>query len=258
MSDRTKTINLFDFSQSEHCTLSIRLKADGFSFSIFEPKESINYTYDLKIDSSLSLTANLKKTFQEEDFINKPYLQKRIIYGGLRYIILPLELFEDEQKESLFYHSHIKKENETIKYDIIKDNNLVVLYAMDTSAYKYLNEWDQEVDIQSQPGLLIEKLSKINQSSQKKQLFIDIQKSRVSIYSFEKGNLLANNAFNIQSYDDVLYYSLYLWKQLNFNQLEDELIILKKSESDQSLIPEFNKYINKIDFLAMDRLFEQS
>lgn len=256
MSDREKATNQFDFSHSEHCILSIRLKADGFSFFVFDAQESKKHSYELKTDSSLSLTANLKKVFQNEEFITKPYLQKRVIYAGLRYILLPLELFEDEQKEILFYHSHIKKDNEIIKYDIIKDSNLVVLYAMDTSTHKFLNEWDQEVSIQSQLSLLIEKLSTINKSSQQKQMFVDIQKNRVSIYSFEKGNLLANNSFTIQSFDDVLYYSLYLWKQLDFDQQEDELLILKESDKEQSVFPEFKKYLNNIDFLSINRLFD--
>ena len=88
-----------------------------------------------------------------------------MIFTGRRYILLPLELFEEEQRKTIFYHSHIKKENETIRYDIVKENNLVVLYRIDTSAYKHLKQWDKNIIISSQISIFIEQLIDINSSS---------------------------------------------------------------------------------------------
>ena len=54
-------IETIDFSKSEQYTLSIRLSADGFSFSVFNPLgEGELSFFDRKVEESLSLTANLK------------------------------------------------------------------------------------------------------------------------------------------------------------------------------------------------------
>ena len=50
-----------------------------------------------------------------------------------RFTLIPLELFEDDQSEMVFYHNHTPKENETIKYNILKKNNAVVIFGMDKS-----------------------------------------------------------------------------------------------------------------------------
>ncbi|NMA74900.1 MAG: DUF3822 family protein [Bacteroidales bacterium] len=246
MSDIKKAINQFDFSQSEYCILSIRLKTDGFSFSIYNTITKEYYAEEIKTDPSLSLTANIKRVFKEIEFLSKPFQQKRIVFIGIRYLLLPLELFEDEQKETLFYHSHTKKENDIILYDIVKRNNIVVLYAIDKSAFTFLKEWDKELSIQSQTSLLIEKLYSVNKISKKKQMFLNIQTGKIDLFSFSEGELLSINTFTVQSVADILYYSLHLWKQQGFNQQQDEFIFLNNSKEVKSIIPELSKYIKNI------------
>jgi len=63
-------IETIDFSKSEQYTLSIRLSADGFSFSIFNPlNENELFFFDRKVEESLSLTANLKQTFPRSGMV---------------------------------------------------------------------------------------------------------------------------------------------------------------------------------------------
>ena len=51
-----------------------------------------------------------------------------------RFTLIPLELFEDDQSEMIFYHNHTpERENETVKYNILKKNNAVVIFGMDKS-----------------------------------------------------------------------------------------------------------------------------
>lgn len=246
MSDIKKTINQLDFSESEHYLLSIRLKTDGFSFSIYNTTTKEYHSEEIETDSSLSLTANLKRTFKEQEFLSKPYRQKNVVFVGTRYLLLPLELFEDEQKETLFYHSHVKKENEIILYDIVKKMNIVVLYAIDKSAYRFLKEWDKELGIQSETSLFINRLHSINKSSGKKQLFLNLRKGKIDLFSLFEGNLLSINTFTTQAVSDILYYSLHLWKQLEFNQLQDEFLFWDNSGEVKTIVPELGKYIKNI------------
>ena len=45
-----------------------------------------------------------------------------------RFTIVPLELFEEEQAELLFYHNHQKRENEMVVYNILQKNNVAVIF----------------------------------------------------------------------------------------------------------------------------------
>ena len=96
-------IETIDFSKSEQYTLSIRLSADGFSFSVFNPLgEGELSFFDRKVEESLSLTANLKQTFREIEWLKHPYRRVNILMADKRFTLVPLEFFEDEQTETLF------------------------------------------------------------------------------------------------------------------------------------------------------------
>ena len=67
-------IETTDFNKSEQYTLSIRLSTDGFSFSVFNPLANDEFSYyNRKVDESLSLTANLKQTFRELEWLELPF-----------------------------------------------------------------------------------------------------------------------------------------------------------------------------------------
>lgn len=70
--------------------------------------------------------------------------------AGKRFTIAPLELFEEEQAELLFYHNHQKKENETVLYNILRKNNVAVIFGIDKSAQTFLNEQYPEARFYSQ------------------------------------------------------------------------------------------------------------
>ena len=111
---------MIDFTKSKQYTLSIRLSTDGFSFSIYNPIHDDSLSIiEKEINASSSLTANLKTLFHESDFLNHPYKRVNIMMAGKRFTIAPLELFEEEQAELLFYHNHQKKENETVLYNCL-------------------------------------------------------------------------------------------------------------------------------------------
>ncbi len=60
---------MIDFTKSKQYTLSIRLSTDGFSFSIYNPiNDNSQSLFEKEVDTSLSLTANLKNVFHESDF----------------------------------------------------------------------------------------------------------------------------------------------------------------------------------------------
>ena len=88
---------------------SVLVRMD-FLFSIYNPIHNDSLSIiEKEIDTSLSLTANLKAVFHESDFLNHPYKQVNIMMASKRFTIAPLDLFEEEQAELLFYHNHQKR-----------------------------------------------------------------------------------------------------------------------------------------------------
>ena len=76
-------IETTDFNKSEQYTLSIRLSTDGFSFSVFNPLGDGEFSYyDREVDESFSLTANLKQTFRELAWLERPFRRDNLTGFG--------------------------------------------------------------------------------------------------------------------------------------------------------------------------------
>ena len=229
---------MIDFTKSKQYTLSIRLSTDGFSFSIYNPIHDDSLSIiEKEINASSSLTANLKTLFHESDFLNHPYKRVNIMMAGKRFTIAPLELF---------YHNHQKKENETVLYNILRKNNVAVIFGIDKSAQTFLNEQYPEARFYSQSTPFIDYFSVKSRLGNSKKMYASIRKDGIDIYCFERGHLLLANSFECTHTEDRIYYLLYVWKQLEFNQERDELHLTGILPEKDVLMSELKKFILQV------------
>ena len=240
-------IETTDFSKSEQYTLSIRLSADGFSFSVFNPLNDGELSfYERDVEESLSLTANLKQTFREVEWLSHTFRRVNVIMADKRFTFIPLEFFEDEQAETVFYHNHPQRENETVQYNILPKNNIVVLFGMDKSACTFLNEQYPNIKFYSQASPLIEFFATKSRLGNSRKMYAHLRKDAVDIYTYERGRLLLANSFACKETNDRIYYLLYVWKQLGMEQERDELHLTGCLSDKDQLLPELRKFIRQV------------
>ena len=246
-SQRLKSGTMIDFDKSKQYTLSIRLSTDGFSFSIYNPiHDNTLSLIEKEIDESMSLTANLKSIFRESEFLTYPYKRVNVIMVSKRFTTIPLEIFEDEQVEIIFDHNHVKRENEIVCYNILKRNNTVVAFGMDKSAHTFLCEQYPEAHFYSQSSPLIEYLSVKSKLGNSRKMYATIQRNEINLYCFERGHLLLANSFECKHTADRIYYLLFVWKQLDFDQERDELHLTGTLTDKEKLVQELRKYILQV------------
>ncbi|MDE6347624.1 MAG: DUF3822 family protein [Bacteroides sp.] len=239
-----------DFNQSEQYTLSIRLCTDGFSFSVFNPLGNGEFSfYDRAVDESLSLTANLKQTFRELEWSQYTFRRVNVLMTNNRFTFVPLEFFEDEQAEIIFYHNHPKRENETVQYNILPKSNIVVLFGMDRSACTFLREQYPDVRFYSQTSPFIDYFAAKSHLGNSRKMYAHLRKDAVDLYGYERGRLLMANSFSCRTTPDRIYYLLYVWQQLGFEQEHDELHLAGDLHDKELLLPELRKFIRQVFIL---------
>lgn len=240
-------IETIDFNKSEQYTLSIRLSTDGFSFSVFNPLENGKLSvFDRKVDESISLTANLKQAFRETEWLSRPFRQVNALIASKRFTFIPLEFFEDEQAEIIFYHNHPKQENEIVQYNILHKNNVVVLFATDKSICSFLREQYSNVKFYSQASPLIEFFSVKSRLGNSRKIYAHLQKESIELFAYERGRLLFANTFECKTTPDRIYYLLYVWRQLGLEQERDELHLTGNLHDKEQLLPELRKFIRQV------------
>lgn len=237
---------MIDFSKSSQYTLSIRLGTDGFSFSVFTPLEGNGHTvFNREVNESLSLTANLKQAFREVEWLSLPYRRVNVLMADRRYTFVPLEFFEDEQAEQLFYYNHPERENEQVRYNILR-NNIVVLFGMDKSACSFLEEQYASVKFYSQSTPCISYFAAKSRLGNSRKMYAHLRKADVDIYCYERGRLLFANSFACTNTADRVYYLLYIWKQLGFEQERDELHLAGCLCEKEQLLSELRRFVRQV------------
>ena len=80
-----------DFTKSEQYTLSIRLSADGFSFSIYNPLGDSDFSFDsYPVNTFCSMTANIKEMLASTEALKYPYKRINILVDSPRSTPVPL------------------------------------------------------------------------------------------------------------------------------------------------------------------------
>jgi len=197
------------------------------------------------VDESLSFTANLKQAITELDWLSYTYQATNIVIATQRFTLIPLDFFEDEQVENIFYYNIQRLDNETVNYNILQKSNTVILYSIDKAFLSLLNDQFPTASIQVQTSPLIEYLSTQNRQARNRQMLCFITEENITITAMERRNLLDCNIFSCNCMADRLYYILHIWKQLGFDQQKDELL-LADATADPELKSELARFIQQV------------
>jgi hypothetical protein len=245
------TIQKVDFSKSEQYTLSIRINTDGFSFSIFNPiAENPSTLFKLSINPKQPLIANFKDKVTNYPFLSQLYKRVNIVIGDTKAIVHPTALFTSEIAEELyFYGQKVLSPNTKIVYNNIETSKLTVIYGINKGLYKFLNEHFRNPRFFSQTTPLLAYFAQRSKESATLKMFVQFQRDAIHIFCLNRGKLTLTNSFNTSEISNQVYYILYIWKQLNYEQQRDELYLSGALGDKEELIKQLEKYIQHLSII---------
>jgi hypothetical protein len=77
-------------------------------------------------------------------------------------------------------------------------------------------------------------------------MFVVIHENRVDISCFLGGSLHFVNSFTFDQPDDIIYYTLYIWRQMEMNQLHDQLSLAGDSSLCSKLTQSLQVYLQHV------------
>ena len=131
-------------------------------------------------------------------------------------------------------------------HNILQKNNVVIVFGIDKSAYTFLKEQYPEAHFYSQSTPLIDYFSVKSRLGNSKKMYVSIRREGIDIYCFEKGHILLANSFECMQTEDRIYYLLYVWKQLEFDQKRDELHLTGALPDNEGLMNGLKKFILQV------------
>lgn len=248
-----------DFSKSAQYTLSIRLSTDGFSFSIYNPLNGSDFYYrEYPVNRQRSMAANVKAFLANAEELNHPYKQTNILIHSSRYTPVPLELFEDEQAETIFYQNLPHQNNEIILCNILGKNELVILFSIDKLTHLYLSEHFPSARFFAAVSPQVEELVGKSKQGNNYKLYANLHPDSTDVFCFNHGKLQLINSYATATVEDCCYYLLNVWKQLGYNQQQDELHLTGKTPKRNEVANKLKTYIRKVFIINPQADFNES
>ncbi|MDR0973032.1 MAG: DUF3822 family protein [Prevotellaceae bacterium] len=228
--------------------LSIRLSADGFSFSAYIPAatDSPVHSYHKKdLDMSVPVALTLRHCLASENIVPAyTFRQVDVMLISSRYTIVPLALFDDEQAERLLYFNHARRENETVLYQVLRSEQ-VVLFAIDRSVLHVVCERFPNASFYVQTVPMLDYLNR-KAGAEVGKLYVYLHQTHIDVYCYVRGQLALANSFSCATLEDAVYYILYVWKQQGLEQQRDELHLMGEYATQKELAHRLRRFLNNV------------
>ena len=227
----------FDANKISDYHLSIELGKKNVSYCIIDPKKHrclLLFSKDYDFENLFSFINN-------DNFIKKRFFSKSIAIANFPNTLVPIELYNEKDKEKLFELNHIP--NDIILTDNLK-NQIVNIYSIPKLIYQTINNLIPEVKLNAQSSVLINNF--LNYNQMKETMFLYLKESFVNIIITKNEKLLFQNKFEYKTKEDLLFYVLFCIQQNNMSNEEIKTIVFGNIKKE-----EFNilyDYIRNIEY----------
>ena len=226
--------------------MSIRLRSDGLSFSGYSPSENESFFYrNVEFDRTKPYIASLKEFFFEHEFLTYSYKRTNLVCVTPQYTMVPEEVFTDKQKDELLSFTFFSPESKCLN-NLLTREAVEVVFGIDEDVYEFCSRSliNPAFIHHITPQLALWK----QQSRQliPRQLYVVLHRRMMDVVCYAGGSLLFANSFEYDKPDDIVYYILYVWKQVGMDQERDQLHMYGGASLRNTITATLRNYIQYI------------
>jgi hypothetical protein len=238
-----------DINSTENYGLSVQVSPDGFSFCLldtirnkfvliraFEPEENKYFNAD-----------KINEILVEDDFLTKHYKKVSIIMPSLKFTLVPTPLFDPGKKDEYFTFNHIVEEGNMIISNKISDPDAYLLFSVSRPIYELINSFYPGVHPFHHIKPLFDHISHSRKSVNGNYIHIHVEREFFNLIIFNHNLLKFCNSFNYRNINDILYFVLNAFKNLDIKQ-EETVYFSGLTEKYDDLSSNFSIYVRNIKF----------
>lgn len=226
--------------------LIIRLSRTHISFTMVDAGNTgqpVTYApYD--VNNSISMSANLREAFRMEPLLGRSY-QRITVMTDSRVLLVPIDLFEEQEKETLYHHSYPTQKHAVIASEVMPSLNCIALFAIDKDVKTVIDDHFPQAQYMCCMTPVWRHLHQRSFTGVRNKLFGYFHDQHLEVFSFQQNRFKFCNTFDAQRMHDSLYFLLYVWKQLNLQQEHDELHLAGNIPHQEELLEELRRYLKR-------------
>ena len=230
-------------------TLVIYTGQEFFSYSIFDKNRKGSFFYEeLPNEGRTNAFSVFKKTFYNNNFFSLPFRKVLFMYRTPVFTFVPNGIYEEKYKEDFLKFHFPENHGIAINHNIL-NTGVNILYQVPEDVCRFMLKSFVKPEFLHHAEPLITYFSDKAKNTNANRMVVNVEETGLDILCFSRDNFLLGNYFQCDGLTEALYYILFIWKQLQFNQLNDCLFIAGNASFKEDLISRLAFYIEQINRL---------
>ncbi|MDO4949591.1 MAG: DUF3822 family protein [Bacteroidales bacterium] len=224
--------------------LSIHFNVDGFSFST----DTVN-RFD--VDPAYPLPVNIERMLETfPELKKKTYKNTNIIVDTPHFTLVPFELYEDEQIDTLFKFNFPSVGNEEALCNILDWTNVALIFGVNKELLSLLNRHFPDARILSSLSLMTEWFIRESNRTSSTKLSVLMHGDVIDVIVCSKGKLMFVNCFECTNNNDRCYYILHVWQSLQLDAEKDTLELYTDFATDPLPTQQLQRFVRQVNVIA--------
>lgn len=259
----TAKASFYQFDQSilsdEHSTaigsnyhLSIFLGEQTFQFAVFHIADKrylgiADYSFQLE-NGELPIDL-FQQIYRDDEWLKLNYRSVNVAFINQKSSLIPSAIFEENELEHyLRLNLEILKE-EQLMYDKLLLSNLSNCFAVNQNWIEKVKNIYPNATFQHFSSSFIE--SSVQYPATASIACVNFDNNQFEVLVKKNQELLFYNSFSYQTAEDVIYFIMYVFEQLELSNIETPLVLSGKIEKDSTIYQLLYKYIKEVDFIKI-------
>ncbi len=250
-------IDLIDISLKGENTrnyhLSIQADLNGFSFCILdiEKKTYLGLRhYEIKDVYSIDdYTDKLVGIFDSDKLLAGSFGSVSFIYLTQKSILIPESFFEKSNLKAYFEFNHSINELDEIHYNFLGEINAFNVFIIPNYIANEVTKRFGGVMLYHQATPFIKSIFEKDNDRESDSVYVNMNNKFIDIAVAGSNRLNLYNTFQFQNETDLLYFVLYIYKQLNLDAHRNKLYISGEHSDKQQYFKTLKKFINTVSYL---------
>lgn len=235
-----------DLAQSEKYILSIRIKPDGFMFSISDPENGSVYCLrETTFSENDKLLNNIQRIVFDLNFLTQEFKQTNVIIVSSDYEIVPAAYFNAKDKGQMYKFTHSTEIGHLVS-GLIEKQDIITVFNMEKDIYEFLarNLWNPYFFHHS--NLLVNLFeNRGGVMGSRSKMYVNFHDNFMDVVCFLGSKLIHSLTYENETPANQVYFILKLWENCGFNQLED--YIYMTGRPDDLVVIRLQEYIKNIE-----------
>jgi hypothetical protein len=238
-----------DINSTENYELALQVNNDGLSFCLLDTirnKFVLLRSFEPEDDKYFSVD-KIGELFKQDDFLSRRYKKVNIVTPSPKFTLVPAPLFDPSKKDEYFLFNHIMEENNMIIANKLADPDAYLVFSVSRPVNELITSKFPGVHPCHHIKPLFENISHGRKSVNGNYIHIHVERQFFNLIIFSQNVLKFCNSFNYRNINDILFYVLKSFKNLDIKQ-EETILFSGLTEKYDDLTSHFSLYVRNNKF----------